>query len=128
MAARCNGEGYLRALEEQGHSMMALGKKLVEVANAVKQAGEALVSSLETNLRMNESARQSLEAKREPATVEEDWGDTPSSNYLPYEEDWDAELEQYEGRAFALPSYRTVSFKSWAVRCPACGGRSCSHS
>ena len=35
-------------------------------------------------------------------------------------EDWDAEADQ---PPFYLPRERTVSYTSWSVRYPACGGR-----
>ena len=34
------------------------------------------------------------------------------------EEDWDSEANS---PPFYLPRQRTISFKKWAVRCPACG-------
>lgn len=86
---------YLDALEAQTRSVMESAQRLVEMIGIVR--------------RMVDLDRAAVEVKTEVKTeVKEE------------EEDWDAEADQ---PSFYLPRERTVSYTSWSVRCPACGGR-----
>ena len=73
-----------------------------------------------------ERAVERVEVKKEVEPVEEGNWDSGCVNTHETRsgEDWDAELD--ETRCFALPTYRTVKYSTWASRCPACGGRYCS--
>ena len=91
---------YLDALEAQTRSVMESAQRLVEMIGIVRRMVEVDRAA---------AATPPLPVKTEVKTeVQEE------------EEDWDAEADQ---PSFYLPRERTVSYTSWSVRCPACGGR-----
>ena len=118
-------------------------------AESVIRATNAFSEMVEIPRRAMRLKREVRTAENPANDMEEDWGDhsppTPQAT-----EDWDRELNEelkpysyktvrfysyptpqkecstvnYEPPSPAVPSYRTTtSYQSWAVRCPACGGR-----
>ena len=91
---------YLDALEAQTRSVMESAERLVELIGIVR--------------RMVTVDRQMAVVKQEPEEVKQEPEERPSG------EDWEREADQ---PPFYLPTGRTVTYTSWSVRCPACGGR-----
>lgn len=90
---------YLDALEAQTRSVMDSAQRLVEMIEIVR--------------RMLELDRVAAATPPLPVEVKTEVKEE-------VKEDWDAEADQ---PSFYLPRERTVSYTSWSVRCPACGGR-----
>ena len=119
-------------------------------AESVIRATNTLSEMVEITRRAMRLKREVRTADNPANDMEEDWGDrsppTPQAT-----EDWDRELNEelkpysyqtvrfysyptpqkegstinYKPPSPAVPSNRTTtSYQSWAVRCPACGGRS----
>lgn len=99
-------EENLNALEEQAKAVVDSARRLIEMIGIVRRMTE-LDRQMTTVLKQEEVKEE--EVKTEPE-------DLPSS----WTEDWELEADQPD---FYLPRERTVTYTSWAVRCPACGGR-----
>ena len=139
MANQYDCEPFLRALEEQANSIGAATTDMLQCLNTFKDSAESVIRSVNNLKKMIAMTRRAMvlvhgdrvveriEIKRESLSSpsqtaeKEDWDDQPSSSQSSQPEDWDAELD--EEQSVAVLSYRTVKFKRWAVRCPACGGR-----
>ena len=85
---------YLDALEVQTRSVMESAHRLVDLIGI---------------------GRRMVDLDRAAVTVE-----VKEEMKEEVKEDRDAEADQHP---FYLPRERTVSYTSWSVRCPACGGR-----
>ena len=136
MANQYDCEPFLRALEEQAENIGATTTDMLLCLNTFKDSAESVIRSVDNFKKMITMTRRAMvlahgdrvvervEIEREPVslpskTEEENWDDQPSSSQSSQPEDWDVELD--EEQSVVVPSYRTVKFKRWAIRCPACG-------
>ena len=138
MANTFDCDPYLRALEEQAHSIGGMASGMLQAMGTYRENAESVLRSVENLKKMINMTRRAMvlvhgdrviekvEIKREPEsprpTPTEDWDDRPTTNYLSEQEDWDKDANE-PAYTFAIPAYRSVRRVLWGESCPLCGGR-----